>query len=77
MEKTYHCISKESTEIMKKYGVCFRSGYASMSIAENIALVLETIKDLDNVTLRHNKILNSIRWLDGFQDFFTAEISVV
>ncbi len=69
---------KERTEIMKKYGVLFQSSglIASMSIAENIALVLETIKDLDNETIYDIiKIkLNSVG-LDGFQDFLPAEIS--
>lgn len=69
---------KERTEIMKKYGVLFQSSglIASMSIAENIALVLETIKDLDDETIYDIiKIkLNSVG-LDGFQDFLPAEIS--
>lgn len=69
---------KERTEIMKKYGVLFQSSglIASMSIAENIALVLETIKDLDDETIFDIiKIkLNSVG-LDGFQDFLPAEIS--
>lgn len=69
---------KKRTEIMKKYGVLFQSSglIASMSIAENIALVLESIKDLTDETIYDIiKIkLNSVG-LDGFQDFLPAEIS--
>ena len=69
---------KERTEIMKKYGVLFQSSglIASMSIAENIALVLETIKDLDDETIYDIiKIKLTSVGLDGFQDFLPAEIS--
>ena len=69
---------KKRMEIMKKYGVLFQSSglIASMSIAENIALVLESIKDLTDETIYDIiKIkLNSVG-LDGFQDFLPAEIS--
>ncbi len=65
-------------QIIRKFGVLFQSGglFASMTIAENIALVMETYTDLpeerivDLVNLKMKAV-----GLEGFDDYFPSEIS--
>lgn len=70
--------AEQKREIIRKFGVLFQSSglFASMTIAENIALQLETYTDLS-----YDRINDIIRiklgsvGLDGSEEFLPAEIS--
>lgn len=69
---------KDRIRLLRKFGILFQSGglFASMSLAENIALPLQTYTNLSEndietmITLK----LGSVG-LDGFQEFLPSEIS--
>ncbi|MBS1537298.1 MAG: ATP-binding cassette domain-containing protein [Bacteroidetes bacterium] len=71
-------VGAERTRLLRKFGILFQSGglFASMSLAENIALPLQTYTNLSEndietmITLK----LGSVG-LDGFQEFLPSEIS--
>ena len=69
---------KEDLELKKKYGVLFQSGglFASMTLAENIAIVIEKYTDLDENTI--SKLVDlklGVVGLSGFQSYLPSEIS--
>jgi phospholipid/cholesterol/gamma-HCH transport system ATP-binding protein len=65
-------------QILLKFGVLFQSGglYASMTLAENISIVLESYTDLtiDEIDEVIDIKLASVG-LNGFRDYYPAEIS--
>jgi len=69
---------EEKRRILRKFGVLFQSSglFASMTLAENIALPLQTYTDLSNDSINE---LISIKLrsvdLDGYNSFLPAEIS--
>ncbi len=68
----------QKREFLKRFGVLFQSNglFASMTIGENIALVLEKSSDLNEA--RIDKIIEmklSSVGLNGFEDFLPSEIS--
>ncbi len=77
-ENFSHASGKERRKILRKFGVMFQSSglFASMTLAENIKLVLETYTDLtidrmvDMISLK----LRSVG-LGGFENFLPSEIS--
>lgn len=69
---------KEKTAILNKFGVLFQSSglFASMTLAENIALKLETSTDLNtSQILELIEIKLSAVGLGGYQNFLPSEIS--
>lgn len=68
----------EKKKILSKFGVLFQSSglFASMTIGENIALVLEKYTNLSPERIEQviDMKLGTVG-LDGFQDFYPAEIS--
>lgn len=70
--------SKDKSKILRRFGVSFQSGglFASMTLAENIALVLEKYTDLseDKIEKIIEVKLDAVG-LNGFQDFLPSEIS--
>lgn len=68
----------EKQQILRKFGVMFQSGglIASMTLAENIELVLESYTDLtkDEIKSLINIRLSAVG-LGGYEDFYPAEIS--
>lgn len=70
--------NKQRNQILQKFGVMFQSGglFASMTLAENIALVLETYTQLsdDEIDDVIDIKLASVG-LKGFRDYYPAEIS--
>ncbi len=69
---------KDKENILKRFGVLFQSSglFASMTLAENIALVLEKYTDLDSE--RIEKVIEmklDAVGLNGFQDYLPSEIS--
>ena len=69
---------KNRSKILEKFGVLFQSGglFNSMTLAENIELVLQKNSNLDNETT--NSIINlklAAVGLEGFQNFYPSEIS--
>ena len=69
---------KERTRLLRKFGILFQSGglFASMSLAENIALPLQTYTNLseDEIETMITIKLGSVG-LDGFQEYLPSEIS--
>lgn len=72
--------ANESTrkKILSSFGVLFQSGglFNSMTVAENIKLVLETYTDLseDRMNKMINMKLKSVN-LNGFENYYPSEIS--
>lgn len=68
----------ERKEILKDFGVMFQSGglFASMTLAENIKIVLDEYTDLDDNEMDEvvDIKLSSVG-LSGFRDYYPAEIS--
>lgn len=73
-----HAEGKERLDILRKFGILFQSSglFASMSLAENISLLLESYTNLSHE--RINEIieikLNSVG-LSGYDSYFPGEIS--
>lgn len=69
---------KQKKEILKKFGVLFQSGglFASMTLAENIAIVLETYTDISQECMAEliDMKLASVG-LRGYDGFLPSEIS--
>jgi phospholipid/cholesterol/gamma-HCH transport system ATP-binding protein len=68
----------ERQHILKRVGVLFQSGalWSSMTLAENIGLLLEDNTDLDAVEIREVASLKlSLVGLKGFEDYYPSEIS--
>ncbi|MDE6431878.1 MAG: ATP-binding cassette domain-containing protein [Opitutales bacterium] len=72
------CNSSNRESMYKKMGVLYQSGalWSSMTIAENIALILEEYsllskKDIERMV--HLKL--ALVGLDGFEDFYPAQLS--
>ncbi len=69
---------KQKNQILRRFGVLFQSSglFASMTLAENIALVLEKYTDLpdDKIEKIIEMKLDAVG-LNGFQDFLPSEIS--
>ena len=68
----------ERQRILKRVGVLFQSGalWSSMTLAENIGLLLEDNTDLDPVEIREVASLKlSLVGLKGFEDYYPSEIS--
>jgi phospholipid/cholesterol/gamma-HCH transport system ATP-binding protein len=69
---------KEKKEILKKFGVLFQSGglFASMTLAENIALALETYTNISKARMAEliDMKLAAVG-LRGFDGFLPSEIS--
>jgi phospholipid/cholesterol/gamma-HCH transport system ATP-binding protein len=68
----------EQDRIMRRFGISYQSGalWSSMTLAENVALPLETYTDLRQGEIREIVTLKlSLVGLAGFEDFYPAEIS--
>jgi phospholipid/cholesterol/gamma-HCH transport system ATP-binding protein len=69
---------KERIRLLRKFGILFQSGglFASMSLAENIALPLQTYTNLtpSEIEMMITLKLGAVG-LDGFQEFLPSEIS--
>jgi len=68
----------EQDRIMRRFGISYQSGalWSSMTLAENVALPLETYTDLRPGEIREIVTLKlSLVGLAGFEDFYPAEIS--
>lgn len=73
-----NAVDIDRKRILSKFGVLFQSGglFASMTIAENIKLVLENYTDLDNYEI--DKIIDiklASVGLTGFRNYYPSEIS--
>jgi phospholipid/cholesterol/gamma-HCH transport system ATP-binding protein len=69
---------EERQRILKRVGVLFQSGalWSSMTLAENIGLLLEDNTDLDAAEIREVASLKlSLVGLRGFEDYYPSEIS--
>lgn len=70
--------NKEKIEIQKKFGILFQSSglFASMTLEENIKLLLENYTDLDKKSMEKlvEIKLDSVG-LNGYQEFLPSEIS--
>lgn len=69
---------KKKLSLLRRFGVLFQSSglFASMTLAENIALILEKYTDLDEDRIEKmiEMKLDAVG-LNGFQDFLPSEIS--
>jgi phospholipid/cholesterol/gamma-HCH transport system ATP-binding protein len=64
--------------MLRKFGVLYQSGalWSSMTLAENIGLVLEEFTDLNATEIREVASLKlALVGLKGFEDFYPSEIS--
>jgi phospholipid/cholesterol/gamma-HCH transport system ATP-binding protein len=64
--------------MLRKFGVLYQSGalWSSMTLAENIGLVLEEFTDLSATEIREVASLKlALVGLKGFEDFYPSEIS--
>ncbi len=69
---------EERRRILRRVGVLFQSGalWSSMTLAENIGLLLEAHTPLDPATIREVASLKlSLVGLKGFEDYYPSEIS--
>jgi phospholipid/cholesterol/gamma-HCH transport system ATP-binding protein len=69
---------EERRRILRRVGVLFQSGalWSSMTLAENIGLLLEAHTRLDPAAIREVASLKlSLVGLKGFEDYFPSEIS--
>lgn len=77
-ESFYDKEEDEQKKIMKKNGVLYQSGalFSSMTLAENVALVLQQYTDYSNKTIDDLvKFKLALVGLRGYEDFYPAEIS--
>lgn len=68
----------ERRKILRRVGVLFQSGalWSSMTLAENIGLLLEDYTDLDAEEIREVASLKlSLVGLNGFEDYYPSEVS--
>jgi phospholipid/cholesterol/gamma-HCH transport system ATP-binding protein len=68
----------ERQKILRRVGVLFQSGalWSSMTLAENIGLLLEDYTDLDAEEIREVASLKlALVGLKGFEDYYPSEIS--
>jgi phospholipid/cholesterol/gamma-HCH transport system ATP-binding protein len=68
----------EKRKILRRVGVLFQSGglWSSMTLAENIGLLLEDCTDLDPEEIREVASLKlALVGLKGFEDYYPSEIS--
>src|SRR5262249_57686734 len=69
---------EERRRILRRVGVLFQSGalWSSMTLAENIGLLLEAHTRLDPAAIREVASLKlSLVGLKGFEDYYPSEIS--
>lgn len=69
---------KKKNEILRKFGIMFQSGglFASMTLAENVALPLQSYTGLDDDEIEELVRLKlALVGLNGFEDFLPSEIS--
>ncbi len=74
----WECDAGEQRQIKKIFGVMYQSGalWSSMTLLENITLLLEQYTDLPPVTIRRIATLKlALVGLRGFGGFYPAEIS--
>ncbi|MDR1855574.1 MAG: ATP-binding cassette domain-containing protein [Desulfovibrio sp.] len=65
-------------KVMRRCGTLFQNGalWSSMTLAENVGLILEQYTDLDPEELRRQVVVKlSMVGLAGFEDFYPSEIS--
>jgi phospholipid/cholesterol/gamma-HCH transport system ATP-binding protein len=77
-ESFWECDDDERQRIKRSFGVMYQSGalWSSMTLAENIALILEQYTDLSDVQIHKVALLKlALVGLRGFEDFYPAEIS--
>lgn len=77
-ENFTHSFSQKRQQILKKFGVMFQSGglLASLTIGENIELVLEKFTDLSYSQIKELSLLKlSLVGLTEFYDYYPSEIS--
>ncbi len=77
-EDFVHSYSTKRQEILRKFGVMFQSGglLASLTIGENIELVLEKFTDLTQNQIKELSLLKlALVGLAEFYDFYPSEIS--
>lgn len=70
--------SSRRKEIMRRFGILYQSGalWSSMTLAENIALPLQTYTDLNAEQIRDIVALKlALVGLTGFEDYYPSEIS--
>ncbi len=70
--------AEEKAKIRRRFGVLYQSGalWSSLTLAENIGLVLEEYTDLTAAEIREVASLKlSLVGLKGFEDFYPSEIS--
>lgn len=74
----WECNEEEQRKLKKNFGVMYQSGalWSSMTLTENIALLLEQYTDLNPDQIRRVASLKlALVGLRGFEDFYPSEIS--
>ncbi len=74
----WDCSVSEQKQLQRQFGVMYQSGalWSSMTLAENIALLLEQYTDLTATEIRRVTSLKlALVGLRGFEDFYPSEIS--
>ena len=69
---------EEQLRLKQQFGVMYQSGamWSSMTLAENIGLLLEQYTDLDSARIRRVAGLKlALVGLNGFEDYYPSEIS--
>ena len=74
----WECEEEERQRMKRSFGVMYQSGalWSSMTLSENIALILEQYTDLSGVEIRKVASLKlALVGLRGFEDYYPSEIS--
>ena len=74
----WECDEEEQRRLKRNFGVMYQSGalWSSMTLAENIALLLEQYTDLSPQQIRQVASLKlALVGLKGFEDYYPSEIS--
>ena len=74
----WECGEEERQRMKRSFGVMYQSGalWSSMTLSENIALILEQYTDLSGVEIRKVASLKlALVGLRGFEDYYPSEIS--
>jgi phospholipid/cholesterol/gamma-HCH transport system ATP-binding protein len=74
----WECGEEERQQMKRGFGVMYQSGalWSSMTLAENIGLLLEQYTDLSSAQIRSVASLKlALVGLRGFEDFYPSEIS--
>jgi phospholipid/cholesterol/gamma-HCH transport system ATP-binding protein len=77
-ESFWHSDEETQTRLRRRFGVSFQAGalWSSMTLAENVALPLETFTDLTPAQIREIVSLKlALVGLAGFEAFYPAEVS--